>query len=198
MDNDVADELLTELFSAFENAETQSAAILQFLKDKGMATDEELAPYLEQAGNASSVRWRATRVRISSLLASAAKKTEELLVHKAEDAAQKTVAAERENEKSTRRRHKDRKEKEREDQVDKSANESKEERAANSHDPKDETEPEDSRELITLENETPKASRLGSSQNVEDGDNKQKMERMQQRDREEQEGREKETGKKIA
>jgi hypothetical protein len=195
MDNDVADELLTELFSAFENADTQSAAILQFLKDKGMATDEELAPYLEQAGNASSVRWRAKRVRISSLLASTARKTEELLVHKAEEAAQKTVAAERDSETSTRWREKDRRKKEREDQVDKSGNKSKEEQAADSRSAREETRPTTDKEPTAVENETPNASRSGSGQNVDD---KQKRETAQQRDDGEREGREKETGKKIA
>jgi hypothetical protein len=48
--------------------DTKCAAILQFLKDKGIANEDELAPYFEQAGNASSVRWRVTRVRINHLL----------------------------------------------------------------------------------------------------------------------------------
>jgi hypothetical protein len=106
MDDGIADELLSELFSAFETIDTQSAAILLFLKDKGIVTDAQLAPYLEQAGNASNVRWRAVRVRIDSLLSSAAKKAEEALVRKAEEAAQKAIAAEREAERSTRRRRK--------------------------------------------------------------------------------------------
>jgi len=50
MDSDLIDELLKELFGTFESTETQSAAILQFLKDKGIATDEKLCPYLEQGG----------------------------------------------------------------------------------------------------------------------------------------------------
>jgi hypothetical protein len=50
---------------------------LQFLKDKGIATDEELVPYLEQAATASNVKWRAGRLRIKHLLASAMRSTEE-------------------------------------------------------------------------------------------------------------------------
>lgn len=68
MNNEAMKEVLNELFSHLEKLETQSEAILQFLKEKKRVTDKQLAPYLEQAGNASSVRWRAARVRIDHLL----------------------------------------------------------------------------------------------------------------------------------
>lgn len=76
MDEKIVDQILDDLYSSFEDAETQSAAILLFLKDQGIATEEKLAPYFEQAGRASDVRWRAARVRMASLLASAMKATE--------------------------------------------------------------------------------------------------------------------------
>jgi hypothetical protein len=68
MNNEAMKEILNDLFSHLERLETQSEAVLQFLKEKKRVTDKQLAPYLEQAGNASSVRWRATRVRIEHLL----------------------------------------------------------------------------------------------------------------------------------
>ncbi|MDQ1409680.1 MAG: hypothetical protein QOJ41_1415, partial [Acidobacteriaceae bacterium] len=54
-------EILDELFSLLETLETQSLALTQFLKDQGIATEEKLAPYVDRAGNASSVKWRAAR-----------------------------------------------------------------------------------------------------------------------------------------
>jgi hypothetical protein len=65
---DPVKEVLGELFNLLEAQETQSAAVLQFLKDQGIATEEKLAPYLEQAGNGSSVKWRAARKRMEYLL----------------------------------------------------------------------------------------------------------------------------------
>jgi outer membrane biosynthesis protein TonB len=76
MDEKIVEQILNDLYSSFEDAETQSAAILLFLKDQGIATEEKLAPYFEQAGKASDVRWRAARVRMASLLASAMKAPE--------------------------------------------------------------------------------------------------------------------------
>ena len=76
MNQNIAHEILHELFSSLEALDTQSAALLQFLKDKGIATEKELAPYLEQAGNASNVRWLAARVRVDHLISSAMKAPE--------------------------------------------------------------------------------------------------------------------------
>jgi hypothetical protein len=76
MDEKIIQDILTEVFSALEPLDAQTAAIFPFLKAKGLATDEEFAPFLEQAENASNVRWLAARVRIASLLSSAFKPTE--------------------------------------------------------------------------------------------------------------------------
>jgi hypothetical protein len=77
MDVQVAQELLNELGSSLENLEAQQAALMQFLKDKGIVTDEELDPYLNEAGNASSVRWRAARVRLEHIFSTAAQKEQQ-------------------------------------------------------------------------------------------------------------------------
>ena len=77
MEQDAAEQLLDELLASLEAMESQNMAILQFLKDKGIATEEQLAPYLEQAATASDVKWRAGRLRIKHLLSSAMKSFEE-------------------------------------------------------------------------------------------------------------------------
>src|ERR1700694_2128136 len=75
--NNIVQEILHDLFASLESVETQNTAILQFLKDKGIATDEEHASHLEQAGNASSVRWRGVRESADYLFASAIKAAEQ-------------------------------------------------------------------------------------------------------------------------
>src|SRR3981189_3794011 len=76
-ENNFVQEIFHDLFSSMEALETQNTAVLQFLRDKGIATDEELASHLEQAGNASSGRWRGVRVRADYLFASAIKAAEQ-------------------------------------------------------------------------------------------------------------------------
>ncbi len=76
VDAKVMEEALNELFPALEALETQSGAIMQFLKERGIASDNDLAPFVERAANASSVRWRAARLRIDHLLSAAAKAAE--------------------------------------------------------------------------------------------------------------------------
>jgi hypothetical protein len=76
MDAKVMEEALNELFPALEALETQSGAMIEFLKERGIASDNDLAPFVERAANASSVRWRAARLRINHLLSAAAKAAE--------------------------------------------------------------------------------------------------------------------------
>jgi hypothetical protein len=94
-DTTIADEILRELLSTLEAAAAQSAALIQFIKDKGIAKEDELAPYLEAAANASDVRSRATRLRMNSLIASALKSWEELIEKKIEQANRKDADVDR-------------------------------------------------------------------------------------------------------
>jgi len=71
MNSEVIKEILHMLFSHLEKLETHTEALMQFMKEKEQVTDAQLAPYLEKAGNASNVRWRAARVRIEYLLSEA-------------------------------------------------------------------------------------------------------------------------------
>jgi hypothetical protein len=75
MDAKIAEEILNDLIPSLEALETKSAAVLEFLTNEGVASDEKLAPYLEQAASASSVRWTAARVRIERLLTSVEKES---------------------------------------------------------------------------------------------------------------------------
>ena len=70
-------EVLSELFALLETQETNSTAVLQLLKDQGIASDEKLSTYLDQAGRASNVRWRAARMRMEYLLTPTQKQTSE-------------------------------------------------------------------------------------------------------------------------
>jgi hypothetical protein len=78
MDEAVLREVFDELFSALETLETQNDAMLQFLKDRGLVGDEDLTPFLESASRASSVRWRAVRIRMDHLLSKAPRKEDVL------------------------------------------------------------------------------------------------------------------------
>jgi hypothetical protein len=67
MSRNPAEDVLNELLPYFEAIDTQHAAIVQFLKDKRVVSDEQLAPYLERAAKASNVRWLAARLRMGRL-----------------------------------------------------------------------------------------------------------------------------------
>ena len=70
-------EIFDEMFTLLEDLETRNVAILEYLGEQGGVTDEKLKPYLDRAGAASNVKWRAARVRMEYLLAPAPKSTTE-------------------------------------------------------------------------------------------------------------------------
>jgi hypothetical protein len=77
MDSKITEEILDELIPSLEALEAKGAAVLEFLTKEGIASDEKLAPYLEQAASASNVRWLAVRVRMERLLSSVEKESED-------------------------------------------------------------------------------------------------------------------------
>src|SRR5712671_3438114 len=73
--SDALKEVLSELFALLEAQETSSAAVLQLLKDQRIVSDEKLSTYLDQAGRASNVKWRAAPMRMEYLLTPIQKET---------------------------------------------------------------------------------------------------------------------------
>jgi hypothetical protein len=76
MDEATVQQIVDELLRSLEPLDARSAALMEFIKARGIASQEELAPFLEQAGNASNVRWRAMRVRTAALISHAMKAAE--------------------------------------------------------------------------------------------------------------------------
>jgi len=92
MDLQALEEVVDELVSSIEAVEAQATAAVQFLKAQGLATDEQLTPYMQQAGTASNVKWRAARLRLKRILSSAVKE-EERSAKEAHGAAEKQQVA---------------------------------------------------------------------------------------------------------
>ncbi|HEX8816715.1 MAG TPA: hypothetical protein VF753_14550 [Terriglobales bacterium] len=104
------DEILDDLIQGVEAIESRSKAILDFLKNKGIATDDELKPFLDQAASSSEVEWRAGRLRLHHLFVSAI----QAIQKSAEDSAKKLIESSeqepksKENDKSSESRADDR------------------------------------------------------------------------------------------
>ena len=92
MNAQLIEEILDELDPIFQSTGT-SAGIVRLLKDKGIVNDDDLAPYLEQAATAGSIKWRATRLRLERILKSAVKSIEDELSEKQKKALEEAKAA---------------------------------------------------------------------------------------------------------
>ncbi len=93
MERELAQQILEEMLPYLEKMDTENTAILQLLKDKKLTTDEGFATYLQQAGNATNIKWLAARVRIEHLLAGIGKEAEK---EKEKDKANQKEAAKHE------------------------------------------------------------------------------------------------------
>ena len=84
MDTAPLKEIFEELFSSLEHLEAQSTAALEFLKAEKRGSDKKLEPILQQAAEASNVRWRAARLRIERLLSEIERQEEKAEAQKKE------------------------------------------------------------------------------------------------------------------
>ena len=69
MSDNPVKEVVTDLFQHLEALETRCAALVQLVKEKGVGTEEEFARCEQQASEASSIKWRAARLRMEHLFA---------------------------------------------------------------------------------------------------------------------------------
>lgn len=102
----VAEQILDELLPSFELLETRSEALLQFLTDKKITTDEQLAPYMEQARSASAIRWNAVRLRMNHLLAPAFEASEQSIEERPSEASTKPAEEKRDGSANSDKEHK--------------------------------------------------------------------------------------------
>jgi hypothetical protein len=70
-----AEQVFQEILPYLEILDAQIGGVIQFLKDKGITTSEELAKYVEKADRGSNVREVGFRARMEYLFSSAAKRS---------------------------------------------------------------------------------------------------------------------------
>lgn len=94
LDEQQLKEILSELFGLLESLETSNIAAFRALAEKKIVTEDEIERLLHEAGDASSVKWRAARVRMEYLLTPIEKNKEEAgkLEAKAEEVTKKAEA----------------------------------------------------------------------------------------------------------
>jgi hypothetical protein len=92
-------QILDELIPMLRAIDAQSSAAVEFLKAKGMTTHDEFGQYLQQASDASDVRWLAARLRLERLFSTAESEAKETVEEDAEKAVNEREAKAREEEK---------------------------------------------------------------------------------------------------
>ena len=98
MDKDAINKAFSELYSHLESLETQTTALIQILTAKGIITDKEFAPFVEEAGNASYVKWLATRLRVEHVLSTSEAPEKPAAIESKPPAQEPEVPPEQENE----------------------------------------------------------------------------------------------------
>ena len=94
LDEQQLKEILSELFGLLESLETSNIAAFRALAEKKIVTEDEIERLLHEAGDASSVKWRAARVRMEYLLTPIEKNKEQVgkLEAKAEEVKKRAEA----------------------------------------------------------------------------------------------------------
>ena len=71
-----AEQVFEEMLPYLETLDAQIGGIIRLLKDKGIATSEEIAKYSLKGDDAANVKERGMRARVEHLFSSAVKRTE--------------------------------------------------------------------------------------------------------------------------
>jgi len=78
VDEKLIDEILDAVLPPIEAAESQTAAVIQLLRERGILNDDDFARFQEQAENASEIRSRAMRLRLKRILSAMSENIEKL------------------------------------------------------------------------------------------------------------------------
>lgn len=95
MDEKLIDEILDAVLPPIEAAESQTNALIQLLRERGILTDDDFHRFQEQAENASEIKSRAMRLRLKRIFESLADESAKLKKQVDDLADQKTASEEK-------------------------------------------------------------------------------------------------------